>query len=133
MPEESNSGEILVLQKIENVLDVSLEADVGTGQVGTLAQPGERRRMHLMALGLEERLHLPPTPASMPGWMNENVCDLAGRPRLGGSTERSSRKRCTGGDDRPTGRHLVRGQAHGFLRCRRQERIGSETGCCRRP
>src|SRR5947208_8895606 len=54
------------------------EIDILAHEVRALADAGQRRREHLVALLLEQVGHPPPAPAAMPGAVNELPDRLAG-------------------------------------------------------
>jgi hypothetical protein len=65
--EQHDVAQILVLDDVENVLDMSLEIDRGIGQMSPLAEPGVGRRDQTMSRGLHQRVHLLPRPTRRPG------------------------------------------------------------------
>ena len=72
MHDETDVAQILPFDQVDDVGDVGVEDDVLAQQMLAVAIAGERRRVDLVALGLQEVRHPPPAPATMPGAVNEH-------------------------------------------------------------
>src|SRR5262249_27240693 len=70
--DENHVAELLGLEHPDDVLHVSLEVDLGTGEVGTLAEPRQRRGVHLVRGVTEQPRDTEPAPPTVPCAVNEN-------------------------------------------------------------
>jgi hypothetical protein len=46
--DQDHTPQVLALQNLNDVLDMGLEADLGTSEVGAFAEPGERRLIDIV-------------------------------------------------------------------------------------
>ncbi len=58
---------------IDDVLDMSVEVDVGRQQVFALAETGHGRCRHDVACPAQDRRNVLPDPAAMPGAMDQHI------------------------------------------------------------
>jgi hypothetical protein len=95
IPDQDDTGQILVFQEIGDVLDMNVEADFGASEMRAVAKAGERGSINIVATRTQQRGHFFPTPATKPSWMNKHespfVASLRSRARRAG--KRRSRKR----------------------------------------
>ena len=72
MSHQDHAAEVLVVQNARNVLDMRIETDVRTRQMGPFTQPGQGRGMDVVSVAAKERNHLLPAPAAMPRRVDEH-------------------------------------------------------------
>lgn len=65
MPDEHDVPQVVELQYLDDVLHVRGEADRWGGEVGPVAHPRQRRRVHFVTLLEQERGDTPPAPAAV--------------------------------------------------------------------
>src|SRR5436190_7901863 len=90
MADQHNLIETFPFRDIDDIGDVGIERNAWAQQMRALAQPGERGGEHAMAIGGEQIGHTAPTPAAMPGSVNEHewcahgdaVARMAGRSHM---------------------------------------------------
>jgi hypothetical protein len=71
MPDQGDVTQILELQHVHDVLNVSVEIDLWPAKVSALAKAGQRRCVNLVAGLPQARRHLLPAPATEPGTRHE--------------------------------------------------------------
>src|SRR5262249_6012499 len=98
VPDQDDTAQILVLQEIDDVLDMNVEADVGASEMRALAEAGESGGINIVAAPTQQRGYFLPTPATKPGWMNQHESPfVAGlRPHIRGAGKRRGHKRGAG-------------------------------------
>ena len=76
MADENDIIELLESDDAADVRDVRLQTHIGTGQVLTLAAARAGGCEHAVPLGFQQRPHVPPHPAAVPGAVDqdESVC-----------------------------------------------------------
>jgi hypothetical protein len=67
MTDEDDLLEVFIRQDVNEVLDVCLEPDPSMREMGALAEPSQRRGIHIVPGTTEQGGELFPTPAAMPG------------------------------------------------------------------
>src|SRR5262249_13963071 len=72
VPDEDDVAQILVLQHVDDVGDVHVEADLSASEMTPFAETRQRRREHWVPLLTEKRDDLLPEPPSVPGRVNQN-------------------------------------------------------------
>ncbi len=72
MADEADVAQVFVFDHVDDVGDVGVEIDRAARQVRALAEPGERRREHGMALRAQKIGDTTPAPAAVPGAMHQH-------------------------------------------------------------
>ena len=109
--------EVLPFEHVDEVGDVGVEIDVLAHEVRALADAGERRREHLVALLFQQVRHAPPAPAAVPRAVHQHEClGLTGLRQR----RRAAQRRCacagTGArEHRAASEGCVIGCSHRFL------------------
>jgi hypothetical protein len=66
MPDQDHVVQVLPFDHVDDVGDVGVERDLPAHQVHALAEPGQRRREHLVAAAFQQIGDAAPAPAAVP-------------------------------------------------------------------
>src|SRR5215472_350254 len=81
--DQGDISQTLVLQEIDDVLDVGVEADFRASEMRAFAKAGERGGIDIVTPPTQQRGYLLPTPATKPSRMDQHERRLVAGPRHG--------------------------------------------------
>jgi hypothetical protein len=114
VPDEDDLVQILVFQNVDDVVDVDVEADSCGSEMAPFAEPRQCGREYKVSVLPEQRHHLLPEPAPMPGRVNQN--ERIWLHRLGSTGHARHRQNthpASGGPEHVSTRRLrMRGHGH---------------------
>jgi len=72
IPDQDDTGQILVLQKIGDILDMNSEANFGASKMRAFPKPSKRGGKDIVTARAQQGSYFLPAPSAKPSWMNQH-------------------------------------------------------------